>query len=94
MPTTYRTLKCTRITSLASEATISLDASTWKIVLHALTQPVRIRLASGDSTNFYTIDAGDELVIELPELAGATLYAIEAAASAALEAMEFLNKGD
>jgi GTPase len=91
MATIYRTLKSTRTTSLSSEVTLALSDTTYKVRLHALTQAVRLRLATGDGTHFYTIDAGDELEIELPELAGATLYAIEAAASAVLEMLEFLK---
>lgn len=92
MPATLRTLKVTRYTSLSSEQSHTFGAGVYQVNIHALTQAVLLRLATGDATNYYTIDAGDELVLQNASFDAMTVFFIEVAASAAVEILEHSRK--
>lgn len=92
MASAVRTQVLTRYTSLSSQQAHTFGASTYKVHMHAMAQAVRYKIVTGEADHYYTIDAGDELVIEDPSLGGQQVFFIEAAGSAALEILEFLKR--
>jgi len=91
MATTFGNMKMTTVTSLNTEKSHQFHANMVSFVLHAETQNVRMYWATGDTTDYIEIVAGQKETRDLSDLANRTVFFIEATASATLRIEEHLN---